>query len=59
MHDPDFNGLELAWDRDPSEWPRMDGSVTFSRKPLDFASLLGELGEPDEKGYLEVLSVYK
>ena len=22
LHDPDFNGIELAWDRDPSEWPQ-------------------------------------
>src|SRR6266568_4550433 len=58
-HDPDFNGIELAWDRHPSEWPRRDGMVTFSRQPLDFASLLAELGEPDEAGYLAVLSAYK
>jgi catechol 2,3-dioxygenase len=59
LHDPDFNGIELAWDRHPSEWPRRDGMVTFSRQPLDFASLLAELGEPDEAGYLMVLSAYK
>src|SRR5438067_545892 len=59
LHDPDFNGLELAWDRHPSQWPRRDGAITFSRQPLDFASLLAELGEPDEAGYLEVLSAYK
>src|SRR6266550_8680553 len=28
LHDPDFNGIELAWDRHPSEWPRRDGMVT-------------------------------
>jgi catechol 2,3-dioxygenase len=59
LHDPDFNGIELAWDRHPSQWPRKDGVVTFSRQPLGFASLLAELGEPDEKGYLTVLSAYK
>src|SRR6266849_6098775 len=59
LHDPDFNGIELAWDRHPSLWPRRDGAVTFSRQPLDFASLLAELGEPDEAGYLAVLSAYK
>lgn len=58
LHDPDFNGVELAWDRDASQWPRKDGVVTFSRKSLDFASLLSELGEPDEAGYLGVLSAY-
>src|SRR5215510_6018900 len=26
LHDPDFNGLELAWDRTASEWPRKDGA---------------------------------
>jgi len=59
LHDPDFNGIELAWDRHPSLWPRRDGVVAFSRKPLDFASLLDELGEADEAGYLAVLSEYK
>ena len=59
LHDPDFNGIELAWDRDPSQWPRRDGAITFSRKPLDFASLLAELGEPGQAGYLAVLSAYK
>lgn len=59
LHDPDFNGIEFAWDRHPDLWPRQDGAIVFNRKPLDFASLLGELGEPDEKGYLTVLSAYK
>lgn len=59
LHDPDFNGIELAWDRHSDEWPRRNGMVTFSRKPLDFASLLAELGAPDEAGYLAVLSEYK
>src|SRR5216683_2556738 len=34
LHDPDFNGIELAWDRHPSQWPRRDGALTFSRQPL-------------------------
>ena len=59
LHDPDFNGIELAWDRDPSQWPRRDGALTFSREPLDFASLLAELGEPDRAGYVAVLSAYR
>src|SRR5690348_6450835 len=61
LHDPDFNGIELARDRDPSQWPRRDGVVALSRQPLDFASLLSELGEQDEAGekYLGVLSAYK
>jgi catechol 2,3-dioxygenase len=59
LHDPDFNGIELAWDRRPDEWPRQDGALTFSRKPLDFAGLLAELGEPDRAEHLAVLSQYK
>ena len=47
LHDPDYNGIELAWDRPRDEWPQQNGAVTFSRKPLDFAGLLGELSEPD------------
>ena len=58
LHDPDFNGIELAWDRPREAWPRRDGTLTFSRKPLDFASLLGELGEPDRAGHLGVLAQY-
>src|SRR5256886_7969283 len=59
LHDPDFNGIELAWDRHLSQWPRRAGSVAFSRQPLDFASLLAELEEPDRAEYLAVLSAYK
>ena len=58
LHDPDFNGMELAWDRTPNEWPKQNGDLVFSRKPLDFASLLSEVGEPDA-GYLKILSAYK
>ncbi|MGA7731424.1 MAG: VOC family protein [Chloroflexia bacterium] len=59
LHDPDFNGIELAWDRAKEEWPQWDGKLSFSREPLDFAGLLGELGEPDALRHLEVLSSYK
>ena len=59
LHDPDYNGIELAWDRPREEWPTRNGALTFSRKPLDFAGLLAELGEPDRAGYLAVLSAYK
>jgi catechol 2,3-dioxygenase len=59
LHDPDFNGIELAWDRSPEAWPRQEDQLIFSRKPLDFASLLAELGEPAHAGYLEILSDYK
>src|SRR5262245_42816568 len=57
LHDPDYNGIELAWDRPRDEWPQQNGAVTFSRKPLDFGGLLGELGEPD-LARLGVLSAY-
>jgi catechol 2,3-dioxygenase len=59
LHDPDFNGIELAWDRAKEEWPQRDGKLSFSREPLDFAGLLGELEEPDALRHLEVLSNYK
>jgi len=60
LHDPDFNGIELAWDRDPSQWPRRDGAVNFAgRKALDFADLLDELNEPVNPDYLPMLSEYK
>jgi catechol 2,3-dioxygenase len=58
LHDPDFNGIELAWDRTPDEWPKQNGELVFSRKPLDFAGLLSEVGEPDA-GYLKILAAYK
>ena len=46
FRDPDQNGIELAWDRDRSEWPRQDGRLIFTRRPLDFDGLLGELKDP-------------
>ncbi|MEP6895945.1 MAG: VOC family protein [Chloroflexota bacterium] len=58
MHDPDFNGMELAWDRTPEEWPRKDGKIVFDRKPLDFAGLLAELGEQAPTHFLESLAKY-
>ena len=58
LHDPDFNGIELAWDRPRDAWPRRDGTVIFDRKPLDFESLLAELGQPDAARHLAGLSRY-
>jgi catechol 2,3-dioxygenase len=46
LHDPDHNGIELAWDRDRSEWPRTGEGLTFTRKPLDFDGLLVEIEGP-------------
>jgi catechol 2,3-dioxygenase len=57
MHDPDMNGIELAWDRDPSHWYR-DGEPVFERKPLNFVSLLAELNDSDAKKYLPDLARY-
>ncbi|HEX2282602.1 MAG TPA: VOC family protein [Thermomicrobiales bacterium] len=49
LHDPDGNGIELAWDRDPALW-RRGGEIIFDRKTLDWASLMAELDDtaPDE-----------
>ena len=46
LRDPDHNGIELAWDRDRSEWPRTGEELTFTRKPLDLDGLLAEIEEP-------------
>ena len=58
LHDPDHNGIELAWDRPRGAWPRRDGVIMFSRTSLDFASLLAELGQSNRADYLAVLSSY-
>ena len=59
LHDPDLNGIELAWDRPQSEWPQRNGEITFSREPLNFGGLLAELGEQEQGGYVGVLSKYR
>lgn len=58
LHDPDHNGLELAWDRPREEWLGADGKIIFNRKSLDFANLLAEIGVPDQAGYAQALAVY-
>ena len=58
LHDPDGNGIELAWDRDPSQW-RSNGQIVFERKALDFAGLLAELGDTDADRYLTALAYYQ
>ncbi len=58
LHDPDFNGIELAWDRTPEEWPQQNGKLTFFRKPLDFAGLMAELEQPAQADQLAMLSQY-
>lgn len=57
LHDPDFNGIELAWDRDPSQWPTGDDAL-FHRKPLDFPDLLAELKDAKTDQYLPTLAQY-
>lgn len=43
LRDPDGNGLELYWDRDPKDWPRTaDGKLAMDTRPLDLAALLRE-----------------
>lgn len=45
LDDPDGNGVELYWDRPKELWPtKSDGSLDMFTKPLNMASLLGELG---------------
>jgi catechol 2,3-dioxygenase len=50
LHDPDTNGIELAWDREPSEWRAWYGAtmkdMPVLNKPLDFKGLLAEFDEP-------------
>lgn len=46
LDDPDGNGVELYWDRPKELWPtKSDGSLNMFTKPLNMASLLGELGK--------------
>lgn len=45
LNDPDGNGIELYWDRDPSLWPRSNGSIDMATLPLDLDDLISELPE--------------
>jgi nucleoid DNA-binding protein len=58
LHDPDFNGIELAWDRPQAEWPRQGEHLVFARSALDFAGLLGELNDSATDRYLPTLAAY-
>ena len=44
LHDPDSNGIELAWDRPSEEWPRdASGNVNLAAsKPFDLRALVAE-----------------
>jgi len=50
LHDPDFNGLELAWDRPPEAWPRKDGHIAMMIAPLDLRDLLAEADKAEPVG---------
>ena len=41
LHDPDFNGIELYWDKPQDQWPRMpDGSLAMVTQRLDLNDLI-------------------
>jgi catechol 2,3-dioxygenase len=41
LNDPDFNGIELYWDRSRAEWPlNDDGTVAMFTAPLDLQGVL-------------------
>ena len=48
LSDPDGNGIELAWDRDPSLWTAPDGSIVMKTARLDLRDLLSELAPAPE-----------
>ena len=44
LRDPDSNGLELYWDRPPTQWPRTpDQKIAMFTRALDLDSLLKEI----------------
>lgn len=64
LHDPDFNGIEFACDRDPSYWKLILNATPESMQtlniPLDFDSLLAELGDDaDVAKYLPTLRTFR
>ena len=58
LHDPDGNGIELAWDRDPALW-RRNGEIIFDRKALDWAGLMAELDDTSPNEILAGLARYQ
>jgi len=49
LRDPDGNGIELYRDRPPEDWPRENGELRMTTKPLDLDELLRELQLPAPK----------
>jgi catechol 2,3-dioxygenase len=45
LRDPDGNGVELYRVRSRNEWPRADGQLRMTTRPLDLDGLLTELHE--------------
>lgn len=44
LRDPDQNGVELYWDRPPTDWPRTsDGTLAMFTHPLDLRALLEDV----------------
>lgn len=39
LPDPDGNGLELAWDREPAVWPNLADVTAIAPRPLDIGGL--------------------
>jgi len=49
IHDPDFNGIEVYRDRDPSEWKWKDHTVHMVTEPLNVKDLLKETVDLDNE----------
>lgn len=47
LRDPDGNGIELYRDRPQDEWPRVNGALCMTTRPLDLDGLLAELQDPE------------
>ena len=46
LRDPDYNGVELYWDRPREDWPRTDdGELAMYTRPLDLPGLLATLDD--------------
>lgn len=42
--DPDGNGIEIYWDRDPQDWPKdKNGELRMGNAPLDIPELLASI----------------
>ena len=48
LRDPDGNGVELYRDRPAQQWPRVNGQLQMTTKPLNLDELLAELNQPEE-----------